>query len=82
MGIDLLNSTGALSVNAQGATWDNWDGVAGQTQIWSCSDETYSSCTCTGPNCPGGGSSSLPAEDARGVVVHMLRFDTSLIVSS
>jgi hypothetical protein len=66
--MDLLNSTAALGVNAQGATWDNWDGTAGQTQVWSCSDTSYTSCTCTGPNCPGGGATSLP-DDADAVFV-------------
>ena len=72
VGIDLLNSTAALSVNAQGATWDNWDGIAGQTQIWSCSDTTYSSCTCTGPNCPGGGLDQPPSRRGRGLREHQL----------
>jgi hypothetical protein len=63
-GVDLLNTTAALAVNAQNATWDNWDATSKQTQLWSCKDTTYSSCTCTGPGCDGG---VAPPDDADAV---------------
>jgi hypothetical protein len=66
VGVDLLNSTANLAVNAQGTTWDNWNSTDNSTQVWACSDTTYSSCVCAGPNCPGGGATSLP-DDADAV---------------
>jgi hypothetical protein len=65
VGADVLNTTAALSVDAANATWDQWDGTANQTQLWSCTDNTFSACSCTGPGCPGG-TGALP-DDADGV---------------
>jgi hypothetical protein len=66
-GIDLLDTTASLAVNARNATWDNWDATAKQTQLWNCSDTTYGNCTCSGPGCPTGGGATAPPDDADGV---------------
>jgi hypothetical protein len=50
-GGDVVNASGTLSVNAQNANWDNWDSSDNSTQVWSCSDNTWSSCNCSGPLC-------------------------------
>ena len=55
-----MNVTKTVGVNAQNATWDNWDSTDNSTQVWVCSDTTYSSCTCTGQNCNG----TQPPDDA------------------
>jgi hypothetical protein len=58
-GGDLVNATAARHINAQNTTWDHWS--AGSTQLWSCSDKTYTSCTCSGAACPAdGGAQALP----------------------
>jgi len=60
-GADLVNATAAVQVDAQNTTWDHWSAVDGMTQVWSCTDATYTSCTCSGVSCPGGGGAqSLP----------------------
>jgi hypothetical protein len=60
-GGDLVNATAARHINAQNTTWDHWSGSAGATQLWSCSNVKYSSCTCSGASCPSdGGAQALP----------------------
>jgi hypothetical protein len=50
--IDLLNTTAGTTLTADNARVDSVpDG--GAPEMWTCSDTTYSSCTCSGaPDCP------------------------------
>jgi hypothetical protein len=51
-GIDLLNTTAGTTLTADNALVDSALN-GGAPEMWSCSDTTYSSCTCSGSaNCP------------------------------
>jgi hypothetical protein len=58
----VVNETTTLSINAKNCSWDEWSASSGTTQLWACSDNTYTSCICAGANCPGSGSQSTPSD--------------------
>jgi hypothetical protein len=47
-GADVVNETADAGLNARNVAWDSWDADAGHTELWSCTDATFASCTCTG----------------------------------
>jgi hypothetical protein len=61
-GIDVLNTTAGTTLTADNALVNSALDSRGP-ELWSCSDTTYSSCTCSGPNSCPKGAQALP-EDA------------------
>jgi hypothetical protein len=51
-GTNLVNETASVGINAENASWLRWNSTTNSAQTWSCPDTTYTSCACTGPNCP------------------------------
>jgi hypothetical protein len=64
-GMDFFNATSATTADARGLEWDLWSD-AGTTQLWDCSDDTLTSCTCQGAFCSTTSAVPLP-DDADAV---------------
>jgi hypothetical protein len=47
-GVDVLNQTADAGLNARNVAWDAWDADAGHTELWSCTDTNFYTCTCSG----------------------------------
>jgi hypothetical protein len=77
-GADVVNATGSVAVNAQNATWDDWDSTDNSTQLWTCPDATFSSCTCTGPNCSSYSSPGTPPDRADAITLSTNSLDTTV----
>ncbi len=54
-GVGVVNASGTIGVDVETGVWNDYDTTANTTQVWTCSDTTYTSCTCAGPNCSDAG---------------------------
>jgi hypothetical protein len=51
----VANTTLGTLLDVEGVTWNHWSDSSDQPQSWTCSDQSYMSCTCSGPSCRDGG---------------------------
>jgi hypothetical protein len=66
-GAGIVNASGSIGIDAENGLWNDYDGVSNVTQVWSCSDTTYTDCVCTGPNCSDAG---VPIDGADAIYVN------------
>jgi hypothetical protein len=57
----VVNATATTTANLQNVAWPVWDADAGAPQIWTCTDDSWAECTCTGPQCPDSGPQVIPS---------------------
>jgi hypothetical protein len=66
-GASVVNASASIGINAENGAWNDYDSSSGMTQVWSCSDTTYTDCVCVGPNCSDAG---VPEDGADAIYVN------------
>jgi hypothetical protein len=49
--VAITNGATVAAVDLNDVAWTHWDADAGAPQVWTCYDDAYQSCACTGPGC-------------------------------
>jgi hypothetical protein len=52
-GVTVSSARQAIDLNT--VAWNHWDATAIEPQIWTCFDDLYQVCQCSGPGCPDAG---------------------------